>query len=297
MICPDCELEVDKLTKLGVCKKCYQRIAQFKYKGKEYIPLRTIKGTPEYRQAMNKRVGLKVAPSKPIISESIYVSKENKKDEIFTQVSEDVMKNFKDYGLTQSYLEVDISNFIDTFFTLLQEENFMKDCEKAEKIFNKISSDYLHLAENSEWGSYEMNKHLMCEKALLELRRPTKNKYYEFKTLEPVIEYLKGNDTFKELLSKAREDYMNIQNNDMTYKLKATTLDNDLGIVRRWKKYNWHVPCFNLYGNPGQEDFVSDRPITARNEDEAIRKITQFLDNHFDITYKPENIKLEEVQI
>ena len=42
MICEDCLEEVDKLTRSGVCKKCYSRIQNMKYNNKPYVPLKDL---------------------------------------------------------------------------------------------------------------------------------------------------------------------------------------------------------------------------------------------------------------
>lgn len=77
MICPDCEMEVDKLTRKGICHKCNVRLNNVNYRNKKfgtsdaYIPLKYIKGTPEYNKAMGKRLHTmkkyqeKIATEKP----------------------------------------------------------------------------------------------------------------------------------------------------------------------------------------------------------------------------------------
>lgn len=57
MICPDCEIEVEKLIKsTNTCMSCYKRMQDAKYHNKEYKPLKDIKGTTEYNRAMGRKL-------------------------------------------------------------------------------------------------------------------------------------------------------------------------------------------------------------------------------------------------
>jgi len=56
MICKDCELDVKKLNRKGVCPSCAHRIANSNWKGEKYIPIKDLKGTHGYNIAIAKRL-------------------------------------------------------------------------------------------------------------------------------------------------------------------------------------------------------------------------------------------------
>lgn len=86
----------------------------------------------------------------------------------------------------------------------MQEDNYIQDAKKAEEIFNKTSVDFLHAIENCDWNETEMKNKLYREKALLELRRPTKKMIAYYNFIEPIIEYLKNDETFRNILNTTR---------------------------------------------------------------------------------------------
>lgn len=55
MICPDCEFEVERLNKFGICEDCAKRKSNKKYRKLEYVKLKDIKGTKEYVSAIGHR--------------------------------------------------------------------------------------------------------------------------------------------------------------------------------------------------------------------------------------------------
>lgn len=288
MKCKDCEREVDKLSKEGLCDYCKRRQYNCKMRDKEYYPIKDLKGTKEYKFFENRF--LKDTEEK--VDVDITLKEETQQpNEAMAIVAKDVEKAFEEKNISKDYLNVDLNSFIETFFGLFQEDSLYEDTKKAAKVFDYISSDYLHYMENSEWGSEDAEKYMRYEKALLELRRPTKNKLGEYEILEPIIEYL-NNEYFQNLLEEAREKLIKLSNADKTYKLKLTNVKNDLNMERKFKKYRTSVTCWNLYGQRGADTF--ERDFLARNEEDAKAKLIDFIEGNFDsLVYNKEDIKVE----
>lgn len=280
MKCKDCEREVDKLNKDGLCDYCKRRQYNCKMRDKEYRPIKDLKGTTEYSYFLRK-----LEESNETIEEK------QEPNEVMAIVTKDVEKAFEEKNISKEYLNVDLNSFIETFFGLFQENSYYEDTKKAAKVFDYISSDYLHYMESSEWGSEDAEKYMRYEKALLELRRPTKNKLVEYEILEPIIEFL-NNDYFQDLLEEAREKLIRLSNADKTYKLKLTNVKNDLNMERKFKKYRTSVTCWNLYGQRGADTF--ERDFLARNEEDAKAKLIDFIECNFDsLVYNKADIKVE----
>jgi hypothetical protein len=145
MICPDCELEVDKLTTRGICRSCYKRYyGEMKRKG-YYLPIKDLKGTIEYNRAMGRRLATieknknkDVKPTKrgrpskldnlfktkaerileeraiktdvvedttPTIKESKPAFNESVYNDYLAKVNNDIDLAFKNNNLTQDYLK------------------------------------------------------------------------------------------------------------------------------------------------------------------------------------------------
>ena len=281
MKCKDCERKVDKLSKEGLCDYCKRRQYNCKVRNKEYYPIKDLKGTIEYKYFENKFN----------IQNDIETNEEKQPNEVMATVTKDVEKAFEEKRISKEYLNVDLGTFLDTFIGLFQEDSFYIDTQKAAKVFDYISSDYLHYIESSEWGSEDAMKYMEYEKALLELRRPTKNKLAEYEILEPIIEYL-NNDTFKSLLQEVKEKFVKMASTDKTYKLRLTSVENNLKMERKFKKYRTSVTCWNLYGQRGADTF--ERDFFAKDEQDAKERLIDFIDQNFDsLTYNQADIKVE----
>ena len=85
-ICKDCEMEVEKLNKEGICHQCYIRKTNNVYLNKKngtnnpYVPLKDIKGTIEYNRVMGRRAATnkKKNPQVTVTKTTYKIMNENK---------------------------------------------------------------------------------------------------------------------------------------------------------------------------------------------------------------------------
>lgn len=299
MRCKDCEEIAKTLNNDGLCEFCAKRKALARYRKTEYKALKDIKGTRGYKIAMTKRRKIKEQRRESDVSEienstskTENLKKNTTRDKYYLQVSDDIEKSFEEANLTKTYLNVDLENFIEMFYSLMQEDNYIADARKAEEIFNKTSIDLLHAIENSTWEDKEIQDIVYQEKALLELRRPTKTIICYYKMLEPVIEYLKGDTYFMELLDSLRINF--IRNKDKIEKAEYFPRQTHLMAKEKQKNYNCSVMCYNLYGKQTLEELKANGGIWAKDENEAKRVFLRFINSSFPtITYNSDDIKIE----
>ena len=219
-------------------------------------------------------------------------------------VLKDVADAFKENNLTQDYLKYNnIPEFLDTFFSLLQEDNFLIDAKLGETIFNRLNFDYNHLIENGGWSMEDIIKGYSMQKCLLELRRPTKNILAYYSVLEPIVDYLKNDIKFKEILDNCR-----IQSNKVKEHLETPTYNSresnlmlqesyvaEKNIVK-FDLFDCSVWCYNLYGNKSKQLFRADGGMRAKNEAEAKLKFKAFIRDKFpSVSYSDKDIMITKV--
>lgn len=290
--CTDCSREGLKINKEGLCEYCSSRKTNSRYYGRQYIPINQL--PPSDRQYKTFITKFGIEPPKattPIEKDNNNITK----DSIYELVTEDIKKNFADCNLSTEYLKIDIKQFIDLFFSLFQTDNYFRDVSTARTIFNRLSSDYIHQIEVSDWFSQEYTKMSMCEKALIELRRPTENLYASYEIIKPIFEYLNNDERFKELLEEAREKLIDVSKIKPTdYRIKASFQENNLNFIRKTHKYNTSVMCWGLYGNKGATKF--ERYFYATDTEQAKKMLEKYIEDNFDnITFKANDIQVEEV--
>ena len=329
MICPDCELEVEKLTKSGICKSCYRRKNDMKYKGKEYTPIKDLKGTGEYNKVMGRRLnniekvekvatkGKRGRPRKnpeqvvPIITTESLIEKESDNKfnkEIYhnylSEVNKDIKAAFDNNNLTQDYLKYsDISSWIDMFFNLLQVDGFITDSRRAKAIFNGLRVDYQHCLESLDIEDTDsILKWGYMSKILLDLRRPTAEIVDYCDILDPIIKYLQKDTDFLALLREARDkaEEKSIIHKSHTYYTRESELvreeDFVIGKATKPKLFDCTVMCSNLFGNPDSQLFRLNGGIRALNKEEAYTKFKSFLKEKFDsLVYYDDDINVREV--
>lgn len=295
MKCKDCETTVKKVNKDGICAACSRRKSQRKYAGKKYIPLKDLKGTWQYDLAMRKRaesINKNSKDNKENDKKLNDIGEESTKNKFFLQVSKDVDKSFKEEKLTKEYLDFNLENFIESFYSLMQEDNYIADAKKAEEIFNKTSIDFIHMIENCSWEDKEIQNIVYQEKALLELRRPTKTMLCYYKIIEPVVEYLKKDSQFMETFENSRIEF--IKSKGKIEKGEYFPRQTHLMTKDKLKNYNCSVMCYNLYGNQGLQELKANGGIWAKDENEARKVFLKFINSSFPtITYNSDDIKIE----
>ncbi len=314
MICPDCEMEVEKLNTKGICKQCAVRINQVTYinrrdgTDKPYIKLKDLKkiDPAQYKKAMAKRKSSKAGKKKTVKEKPVTEKKSvlTNKEQYYLKVNNDLEDLFTKNQIDKSFLNVDLASWMETFWMLLQEDNIIFDATKAERVFNDLSYLYLHNQLNVDWNDTDtiLNNSLYA-KALLELRRPTKDFLGFWKIIAKFINKIKDNDMLMEVIQECRNECC-----DKALQLKNplyhTEIDNELSqtmtnsviVDSDYKYYNVKVTVKGLYGHNYNETFRLDTPLKAFNEFDAKKRFMDFMKEKFtNVKYNENNIKIEEV--
>jgi len=329
MICPDCELEVSKLTTRGICRSCYKRYyGEMKRKG-YYLPIKDLKGTVAYNRAMGRRLSTieksKSTTEKPKRGRPTNVNKVNKEESTpkeskvennnnkfnqdlyntyLSKVNKDIKSAFENNNLTQDYLKYsNISEWLNMFTNLLKPDNFISDSRRAKSIFNDLKLDYQHCLESLEISDIDnILKWGYISKILLDLRRPTAEIVDYCDILEPIVKYLQEDRTFMSMLREARdkaEEKAEIHKSH-TYFTRESELvgeeDFVIGKAIKSKLFDCTVMCNNLFGNPESQLFRLNGGIKASSKEEAYNKFKSFLQNKFDsLVYYDDDINVREV--
>lgn len=143
MICPDCEMEADKLVNsTNTCILCYKRYQNMKYHKKEYIPLKDIKGTKEYNRAMGRRLSTKQknqSDNKSNIKSNTKPKSHPKKNVVKTEITSIEGYDYIDINSTKiletiDYLKscLDSVPIMEEQVTKMQEEMLLITHQKAE---------------------------------------------------------------------------------------------------------------------------------------------------------------------
>ena len=330
-ICKDCEMEVEKLNKEGICHQCYIRKTNNVYLNKKngtnnpYVPLKDIKGTIEYNRVMGRRAATnkKKNPQVTVTKTTYKIMNENKSgltgcrdnhiietiddkvNKYRNEVVSDIKASFAKNNINDNYLKFkNMDEFVENFFSLLQEDNFIVDAKKADSVFFDLNIDYSHLLENTPFEDLEgMQRCNFLLKILLDLRRPTKEILDYYYVIDPVIAYLRKDKEFIRLLDEARIRLKQKSENhkDIGYYVRESNIvsreDFVLGErVDKFKLYDATVWCYNLHGNPNKSFFRAKGGIKATTAEQAKLKFKAFLKEKFySVTYKDEDINIEEV--
>lgn len=313
MICPDCEMNVEKLNRKGICKACATRESNSKYTGRTYVPLINIKGTKEYDIAMNRRLkNDKLKSSKNnenTINNSNNIDNSNDIQQIYyAKVSKDLENAFNNANISQDYLKhKNITELLELFLNLLNDDdnNYIIQCKQAEQIFNNLYNVYMHEQENISWEDLnKINDIGYAQKALKELRRPTKELLDYYTAMDPLITYLKSDEKFMPILLdtintlKQKEES---HKNPKLYSCVDSNLINNTDLVltkeNKVKLYDCTVWCYNLNGDPNRRLFRANGGIWARSEADAKIRLKSFLkDKFYNVTYKDKDITITEVK-
>ena len=326
MICPDCEEQVEKLTKKGICLHCYRRITQLNYLNKKnntndpYIPLKDLKelNPRAYNSVMGRRHSVK---AKKEIEEQVKVKKtrikinstseksiEDIKIEYYGKVSKDLDKAFNEAGIDKDYINhKDLFLWVDIFISLLDTDdttNFIMQCKKGEQVFNDMFNLYQHERENLDWNDLDsINRIGYAEKALQELRRPTKNLLDYYYSVDPIIEHLKEDKELLDLIKIAKSE-LEAKKRSHEHPYIVTKVESDLveavntvkSTQSKSKIYDCTVWCYNLNGNPRKSLFRAKGGIHAKNEVDAKLKFKTFLTDKFaSLIYSDRDIEIKEV--
>lgn len=277
IICPDCEMQVDKLvSSTGTCMLCYKRMQNRKYRNEPYIPLVQLKGTPEYNRAIERRIKSQTkAKSK---SESITkTEKETKPTSIKRKVQSPIIQS--------KILKVEGYDYIDINSTkILEVIDYLKYCldnvPEMEKQVTAMQEEMLlitHQKEQTEGpGDPEYEKLSMREYSILKYRRQVKDALVYLRKIDPRI---LTNDLEKEL-EETKEVY-----------------EADKYIPKyqsRSKQFRVSVNVGGLHGNSKIELFR--RHVFANDEIAARAYVENYLKTLKNLTIYGKTWKIEEVE-
>lgn len=185
MICPDCEQEVESLTRNGICKKCNTRLNQINYLNRKnntndkYIPLKELKKTnPAVYKRLMKRRGTSVISSKSesntkkLLQEDVISVNRKEDDKLKSSVNEKLIRAWKEKDCYIDLGSNDINMYY-IFLNILKEIVTGKFADDSAKILTMISvsdrykSDMEHRIRHCDIETYEGLQDLItCSKEL-----------------------------------------------------------------------------------------------------------------------------------
>lgn len=146
MICPDCEQEVEFLTKRGICKKCSARFSNNKYLNKKngthnpYIPIKDLKETNPsvYKRLIGRRNYNKLSKNKKLLQKDIIIVDKKNDEKLEKSVSEKLERAWKEKNC---YIKLDSSrtNTYYVFLGILKEIVTGKFSEDSANMLTMIS--------------------------------------------------------------------------------------------------------------------------------------------------------------
>ncbi len=323
--CKDCEEKFEKLTKQGICKKCYNRKANAKYHNKEYIPIKNL-SEREKESILNRRGNVEnkkdnstnnMATTKDNdISEQALVNKIAKGDKKLYQeilkllnINEEQVRQEVDRDIEQEFerrkisLNVDTYNLAEAFdivYNSLCEENYLTDYLQAESTLTDFVNDFQHRTENTsleDLRAFVVNA--IREQQALNRRRPYKDKCMQLEHTNNIREYAKMHPDFMEIFNDTRislSQEIERQKNPI-YQAKASGLILNQGNVLSEKKnikqrYDVWVPCYGLYGNKNKEIFRLHGGTLADSPEKAKENLRRTIAKLSNVTYKDIDIQV-----
>ena len=314
MICPDCGIETDKLTKLGTCRACYQRFHGFKNRNVPYVRLIDLKGTKEYENAMERR-GLKYhtkvktktkpkATSKELTIEDI---KKKAKDEVLNDINHfKKLKDIKDLNVSQQQLIMAFD-----FLYMILNNNIDKSINVHKQIYDSLMIDYFHeVKPNNKDNDLEFYAlHGAKEAYLQELRTPILQLDKVNNIISKVTALLKMDHNFMINLSdtkKELDDYLKTLGNEV-YCTSSPSMQKYDFVINRDKpetrvvskphiqnKYSARIRrAVGIYGDTKAKPFEYKPPIYADSEEEAKEKFVDILLKDFgSLSYDTDDIEI-----
>lgn len=326
MICPDCEMETDKLVSTtGTCMFCYKRQQNKKYKGEEYIPLKDIKGTIEYNRVMGRRNSTKAKhkpttakkPGRPKKATALneyntnnYISLITKISlEVEDEVKKDIENFFNKKGIKDTQ-HIPLEIIFEWFYTLCQENNYIEDLKLEKQCYDTLIINYMHelKADIQDETTYtKVGKKI----AMIQNRRtPIDNELDKFNKIKSVFDYLKNNQEFMSLLQDARVELLKLIEKQKDPKYISDTpsmqkydfviqpVNKEEPVVRKINnptiKNEYTIKILkvrNLYGNPSYQPFNYTSTITASSIEEARASFLAFMKRDFpNVTFNTKDV-------
>ena len=275
MICKDCLEDVEKLTRHGICKKCYSRYQNMKYNHKAYIPLKDL---PE--EERQKLLELRVRKSKEGAERKAknQAKKETRagnnekenaeqqyqdfvntiakgdlklyqqilqllniyEDKVREEVDEDISKEYTRRGISlkaEDYIPLDLA--FETLWCVCNEDNYLTEYSKAEMALTDLVNDFQHQNENSSLE--DLRSFIITgirENQALRRRRPVKDIVDQMSCTKDLREYIQSDKKLMDLINDTRialKNTINKQEHPM-YRSKASEIILNTGNVLPEKK-------------------------------------------------------------
>lgn len=333
MKCPDCEQEVESLTRNGICKKCNVRLNQVNYLNKRngtndpYVPIKVLKETNPsvYKRLMNRRVSNKSSSKKTVqkkVLQEDVISVNRKEDSrLENSVNEKLSKAWKEKDCYIP-LESNNINIYYIFLDLLKEIVTGKFAEDSAKMLTMVSisdryrSDMEHRIRNCNIGTYNGLEDLVtCSKELhfLEnIRQNVKDVYDNRLAVMKVVTALKDSigvdlidNSIKELdkLKEFRKnpmycpvvDYEMSEKYDWAYKQNINKpLYSESTKVKNAGAHLYLVSCPLIGYKRSKIPTEFTRRVYSISEELAIDEWKKFVrENISGVRYKESDIKVE----
>ena len=329
MLCPDCEMEVDRLVgSTGTCIACYRRYQNMKYHKMDYVPLKDIKGTPEYNRAMRKRLSStnKTTKKKTTKNSRDYniknvTVKSVTKNSVEKEVNTDIEALFKEKGVNVSINYLPVEFMIEWLYDLCQEINYIGDLNLQKQLYDTLVSGYLHVLKNPESNSFSDEEFANISKKIKiiqDKRTPVDAELDKYNVVAPVFEFLQNNTEFKTLIQDCRinlkkmlgatenpvykTNIKSLQDYDFvsptsSEKIRKLNLIKSENVSSKQHYYKVKInKVRNLYGNKSYTEFIYDKVIYAVNEDEARKNFLAFMKKDFsNVVFNESDVVLTEV--
>lgn len=321
MICKDCLEKVDKLTRQGICKKCYARKANMKYNKKEYIPLKDLPKEERERllevrkkktENANKKINSKINETKnkkeneddihyqnfvntiakgdsKLYQEILKLLNVNEQ-EVRKGVDEDIEKEFNRRNVSlNSDPYISLADVFEALWCVCNEDNYLMEYPKAERVLTDLVNDFQHQNENSSLE--DLRSFIITgirENQALNRRRPVKNIVNQIECTKELRDYIKQDGKLMDLINDTRialKNEVSKQEHPM-YKSKASEMILNTGNVLPEKRaikhrYDVSVPCYNLWGNKNLDIFRLNGGALAYDEEGAKDVLRELLRTHF----------------
>ena len=324
MKCPDCEMEVESLTRAGICKKCNVRKNQNTYMNKlnntnkPYIPLRELKKIDivAYQKIMNRR---KTSKSNTTSKNEVTQTNTVKQSDDLTKlrrIAEDEAKldiiNFrkqKDIKEPGNYL--DLSILMNWLNEILKEVNYFKTLDSNRQLYDTLMLDYLHVVKpsNNITNLNDYAKLAIKQEYLQQERTPICVQLNKYKIVEPFFNKLKENSELSDIFHSCMCDLLEFDESNKNPKYKTSTLSiqgntnveysntfefRTISKPHQQNKYSARInKVMNLYNNPNYQPFVYKGAIYADSEEEAKEKLLEFIKEKFpSLTYNAKDIEI-----
>lgn len=333
MICPDCEMEIDKLTTQGRCKQCSVRYNQLNYlnkkngTNKEYVPLKELKGTTEYKRVMAKRKGVEV--TKPTVKHIVRTVEADPLKEAINKIQKEVevelSKTLKDEmtkrGVSELNNTLSLAFILPSMYDLFQEENTIKQRMILDAIYENQIIDSLHILKQENKDDFFLDTRVGARQRMLqELRTPNKYELELYRAYKDFIDEVKSNKDLMNMLIEANVKFQKTLNNQKNpvYRTNSEFMkDYDFVIVDDTSKdrriaYNSTIPvmknkyrvriynCKGLFGNPTPQTFMyknkgddKETYLEAPSEQDALNILKAMMRDHFSsVKYSPKDIEI-----